>query len=347
MGLKENYAKVKVFWNDSDKKPVLLMLKEFFGLWAIKKSFPIHYIIRFLYRNEYKNPYDYLDMKQYRSIILSKKNNQEEYVHLLSDKFLFSLLCEKYGLPSPKVVSYNMNGSFFYNGKVQSAGIVEELFECFKNVLQTSGVKRLFIKSFCGYGGTEVFLLEYSSLKEDLKKFGNIILTGAFVHQEGIVQHAEVNKIYPHSINTLRVETYIENSGKINILGMVMRFGAGGKFVDNLSSGGFSVPVEPLTGNLMPKGLQRIRFGGNVYYRHPDTDFEFKGYKIPYFNEARQLCLQLAQHIPNRLVGWDIALTPNGPVVIEGNHTPGIMLGEIGYGGYVKHPLFNEMIGRT
>lgn len=347
MGLKENYFRAKVFWNDPGKKPVTLMLREFIGLWAVKKSFPIHYIGRFLYRKGYKNPYDYMDMKQYRSIIYSKRNNQEEYVHLLSNKFLFSLLCEKYRLPVPKIFSYNMSNSFFLEEDILTIKKVKDLLKCFEKVFETWGIERLFVKSFCGYGGSEVFLLTRPALKEELKRFGIKIMNGAFIHQECILQHAEINEIYSHSVNTLRVETFIDNDGKVNILGMFMRFGSGGKFVDNVSSGGFYVPVEPSTGKLTAKGLQGMVFGGNVFYRHPDTGFEFEDYKVPYFVEAIDLCLKLVKYIPNRLAGWDIAFTPRGPVVVEGNHTPGITVGEIGYGGYVKHPLFKEMIGKT
>jgi len=323
------------------------MLKEFFGLWAIKKSFPIHYIGRFLYRKGYKNPYDYMDMKEYRSIIFSKKNNQEECVHILSNKLLFSLFCEKYRLPTPIMFSYNMNGSFFYNDDVLSISNVHALSEYFRNVLEASGRNKLFIKSFLGHGGSEVFLLTHSGLDVELKIIGTRILNGAFIHQECIVQHAEINEIYPHSVNTLRIETYIDSSGKVNLLGMFMRFGSDGKFLDNVSSGGFYVPVEPSTGRLTEKGLQGMVFGGNVLFRHPDTGFEFKDYKVPYFEEAQELCIKLAKYIPNRLAGWDIAFTSEGPIVVEGNQTPGITVGEIGYGGYVRHPLFNEMIGRT
>ena len=43
-------------------------------------------------------------------------------------------------------------------------------------------------------------------------------------------------------------------------------------------------------------------------------------------------------------MGWDIAITPNGPFVIEGNHNTGLMMTEVGYGGYKKHPLINKLL---
>lgn len=60
-----------------------------------------------------------------------------------------------------------------------------------------------------------------------------------------------------------------------------------------------------------------------------------------------ELCHSLSKYIPNRLKGWDIAITPQGPIVVEGNHTPYILMGEIGYGGYVKHPLYKEIMANA
>lgn len=92
--------------------------------------------------------------------------------------------------------------------------------------------------------------------------FGDTLLTGAFVHQEGVDQHPEINKIYPHSVNTVGIESYIDNSGKTNILGTFIRFGTNGKVVDNVSSGGFYVPVDPETGRLKATGIQGMISGG-------------------------------------------------------------------------------------
>ena len=42
------------------------------------------------------------------------------------------------------------------------------------------------------------------------------------------------------------------------------------------------------------------------------------------FNDAVNLCLEAAQIKPGlAYIGWDVAITPNGPVLIEGNILPG------------------------
>ena len=40
--------------------------------------------------------------------------------------------------------------------------------------------------------------------------------------------------------------------------------------------------------------------------------------------EVKELVLKAAMVVPNvKYVGWDVAITPTGPVIIEGNDYPG------------------------
>src|SRR5690606_37009534 len=109
-------------------------------------------------------------------------------------------------------------------------------------------------------------------------------------------------------------------------------------------SGGLFIPIDLQTGGLTKSGTQSMKFGGQKLSEHPNTGFVFAGFQVPYLDEAKKLCLRLCEILPNRLIGWDIAITPEGPVVIEGNPEPGINIGESVYGGYLKHPLYQEML---
>lgn len=44
------------------------------------------------------------------------------------------------------------------------------------------------------------------------------------------------------------------------------------------------------------------------------------------------------------MIGWDVAITPDGPLVIEGNGRGSIGSIDIVYGGLKKHPVFNEIL---
>lgn len=344
MNYRKTWFRIKVFLKDKNKKPIPVILSEFFGLWMHKKSFPIHYFGRFFYRKDYKDLYGFIDMKQYREIVFSKRNNQDPYANLLGNKLLFSIFCERHGLSTPRLLGYNMGDRFFYKNKPQILKSPEEIVEHFNTIFEKSGVHRIFIKSFNGSGGKEVYLIEATRVREKIEGMVDQLLHGAFIYQEGVTQHPELAQVYSSSINTVRVETFIDYTGVPHVLGCGIRFGAGGNVIDNVSSGGFYVPVDSETGIIGAKGIRAMIFGGDEFFEHPDTGAEFKGIKIPYFEEVLELCLKFANYIPNRLAGWDVAIQPEGPVVLEGNQTPGIFIGEVGYGGYVRHPLFKQMI---
>ena len=114
MNYRKAWFRIKVFLKDKNKKPIPVILSEFFGLWMHKKSFPIHYFGRFFYRKDYKDLYGFIDMKQYREIVFSKRNNQDPYANLLGNKLFFSIFCERHGLSTPRLLGYNMGDRFFF-----------------------------------------------------------------------------------------------------------------------------------------------------------------------------------------------------------------------------------------
>ena len=51
---------------------------------------------------------------------------------------------------------------------------------------------------------------------------------------------------------------------------------------------------------------------------------ELVSFQIPYWEESKALCLKAATRVPQmRYIGWDVGVTPNGPVFVEGNNLPG------------------------
>ena len=345
MGLKSNLFRIKVFLKDKDKKPLPVIFREFMGLWWYKKNFPIHYIGRFMYREGFNCPKDYMDMREYKSIVFPKRNNPQEYVTILNNKLIFQVFCEKYNFPIPKMLGYNMQRTFVFQNETNHLTNVGQIKDFFRNLFITTDSDKIFLKAFCGFMGKHIHVLKRNTFEETLDGLGSILLNEAFIYQEGVTQHEEISKIYPKSVNTLRVETFIDETGKPNILGAVLRLGAGGKFVDNVSSGGFFVPIHIETGRLKAKGVRAMIHGGQEISKHPDTDFVFENFKVPFYDKCLELALKLATYMPNKIAGWDMAITEKGPIVIEGNDQPGITMGEMSYGGYAKHPLFNQMRG--
>ena len=59
---------------------------------------------------------------------------------------------------------------------------------------------------------------------------------------------------------------------------------------------------------------------GETFEEHPDTGCRIKGREVPLFDEAVALVLKASQAFGfMATIGWDVGLTPDGPVIIEGN----------------------------
>lgn len=147
-----------------------------------------------------------------------------------------------------------------------------------------------------------------------LKQSGQTLL------EEVIVQHPALSALNPSAINTIRVVTMIGENGP-EIIYTGLRCGRGQSVVDNFNSGGMCVPIDTKTGVIHNVAVDKA---GNVYAEHPDTHVSFDGFAIPDWEACLGLVLKAAPRVPTvRYVGWDIACTPKGPVLVEGNHFPG------------------------
>ena len=188
----------------------------------------------------------------------------------------------------------------------------------------------------CGKGIEKINVKDYKDYDElynYLTKEGN-----DFEIEELIIQHPEVSKVYPCAINTLRVVTIVSTKdGKSiltvpkeerknvelvpHIIATYFRIGNGGKYVDNFNSEGMCAPVDDKTGIVKEVALDKKK---NVYAVHPMTGTPIKGFKLPYFEEALEMCKEACKEIPEMgYVGWDVGFTPNGPLFLEGNEFPG------------------------
>ncbi|MCL2508098.1 MAG: hypothetical protein FWF05_02850 [Oscillospiraceae bacterium] len=142
---------------------------------------------------------------------------------------------------------------------------------------------------------------------------------GTGLVEELIVQHPEMNRLYPNSINTLRMVT-INNGGKISLVIALCRMGNGGR-VDNFLNGGLMTRVCLETGKLL---YDAVNAENVVFERHPVTGTVFRGFQLPMWERCAESAKAAAAVLPEvGYVGWDFAVTPGGPVLVEGNEFPG------------------------
>lgn len=342
--MNKNIKRISIFLKDSEKKKWGLIFKEVFQLTVLKKQFPLFYFGRLFYKKDAPSPFNFMNFKEYRKIIYSPKLERKSAVSILKNKLNFFLFCQSHSLPTPKLIGYNLYNSFVFNEKVIIINNDIEFLDYISSIFKNYEIKKIFVKQSESKGGKGILLLSKKNIEKSYKKIWSIIKKDSYVFQEPIQQHKDINNIFPNSINTIRIETYLDKNNQIHILGGFMRFGSGKSFIDNVGSGGFMIPINFNEGKLKDKGFTAMINGSNSITKHPTTNFNLAGFKIPFFKESIELCKKFALLIPNRIIGWDVAITPNGPIIIEGNHDSAIIAGELSYGGYKNKPIFKEIL---
>ena len=144
-----------------------------------------------------------------------------------------------------------------------------------------------------------------------------------WILEELIAQHPYMAAVHPQSVNTVRITT-MRLKDRVEIVHPFVKFGRGGSVVDNGGSGGLLLAVDAETGRC---GQYAYTEGGESFDAHPDTGVCFGEMCMPRWQEAVALVRHLADRIPeNRWTGWDLALTDDGWVLVEGN-SHGAMVG--------------------
>lgn len=168
-------------------------------------------------------------------------------------------------------------------------------------------------------------------------------LDPGYILEERVRNHPEIDKIYPNSLNTLRLVTIRTRDGKQHLLHPYIKFGSGGLHVDNLSAGGLFALIDE--NGCLGAGYDEA---GNRYDVHPDTGEQLTGRTMPCFQEAYDLALEASRAFGFMgTLGWDIGVTADGPVIIEGNTRWGADTYQEFVGPYLTEEVAKELMPRN
>jgi len=232
----------------------------------------------------------------------------------LADKWRFFERCRSAALPHPIVYGCRRGGAWAH----LTAPVGEEI-----------AVKRL-----GGSGGRGFRLLRAptGAARSDAAWRAWLDATlpaGEWLVQERLCNHRDLAELVLNALSTTRITTMLDEKGRPEITGALQRFAARPEaVVDNATSGGFVAPVDPGSGRLRKAYLGRSR--GDIraeWARHPLTGGRIEGVALPGWESVCALVLDAhARAFPEyTMIGWDVAITPGGPVLIEGNCKPNII----------------------
>ncbi len=244
----------------------------------------------------------------------ANNNRGFNYVLGLDDKWSFAQYMENGGFPIPKTLGLLYDGKLMLN---HSGGTLSDL----GRLADFSG--KYLIKPVLGLSGKGLIPVEisggklFSHGKElSVAELRAAVKDGKFLVQSYVEnQHPGMKALFDKSLNTVRV-TMVRTEGGVDILGIMCLMGASDSEYSNWHYGGICTTVDE-NGKLGKYGYSMSK---KRITEHPDTGLVFAGYELPCFRETLDLCRRaMDAYYGMKTVGWDVAVTEEGPILLEGN----------------------------
>ncbi|SLN52492.1 hypothetical protein ROA7450_02638 [Roseovarius albus] len=280
-----------------------------------------------------------------RSNLLETVNSAQR--HILSDKIAAQHFLDATGITTPTLIGV-WHPIFGLTADGRPMTTTEQLIEEFSAQLKNVDHIDLIFKPRAGGCGRDIVAATIAkapseditaiiddkpeaidvlieSLPEDPFSFHGETSQG-WVIQHRVKQHPDLAYFNSSSLNSIRIGTFITrpqggDTGEPEVLMdyACLRVGRAGSSTDNGTTGGLLVDIDIETGTLN-RGRYILEFSGAYADEHPDSKLPFAGHKVPYWEEAIELCLRAAKTLPSvRSVGWDVAIAEDGPLILEGN----------------------------
>ncbi len=331
----------KTYYPEKKQKSKIVILKDqIFNYIRYGKVERYYYMygLDVLRGSDYSAYVNYVPFMKRRNYLNYESHPYNNSCAILRNKFYFAVVAKSLNIPTPKILFYYLN-SKLYRIEEGNTSLIESTFE---DIIKLEN-NTLFCKQVDGECGENVFKLrifEHQLYVKDKRiepaELELLIKQGNYIFQEAIEQHKEMSMLNPSSINTMRLITIRNKEGGISLFPSILRIGTNGSFVDNTSQGGIAVGINMETGKLLKYGFQKPAFGTKVE-SHPNSNINFSNFLIPFFQQAVQLALYFHSFLSDiHSIGWDIAITENGPTFIEGNDNWEINGPQVCHGGLKK-----------
>ena len=286
----------------------------------------------FLYGLDVKEMHRVSDYVDYKAFMEKRDKlnrlSPNSPVAILRNKFLFGIVAKSLGISTAHNIGVVEKGVLY---------LLEEYKEVDFSEYIKSNTVDTFIKSIDGECADGVYhlVIDKGDIYVDGEKYSyeqlkELISGSKFLLQELLHQHSLMSNIYPRSINTIRLQTiYNRKEKRVEALSPLLRVGTRGNSVDNWARGGLAIGIDDEKGVLRKYGFYKPGYGTKTD-THPDTGVIFEDYVIPYLKEAIEQAKRFHGYFTElHSIGWDIAITEEGPCFIEGNDNWEISLVQI------------------
>lgn len=321
----------------------LLLLFDFLKKYPLRRRFWILkdylslYKKKFLTFDEYYN-FEFDKKDEYFKDTFLGITEKRFYIDLLNpiffhccsrDKYITHKIFEEIGIKTSTLYCYYQPiGEII---KTESDTIIANTLEDVIKILKRQNVSSFVIKltnSSHGNGVEVIKNIEYQENNAILTKYNgeiiklsDILANIPLIFENVIQQTKQISKFNSSSINTVRFMTTLWPNGDAKIIATFIKIGRIGRCVDNAGSGGnIDAGIDIESGKI----FNAIQFDGwrktKEIEIHPDSKYQLNGVIIDNWESIKEEVKKFQKAFPYcKAAGWDIAITDNGPVVVEIN----------------------------
>ena len=252
--------------------------------------------------------------------------NPVKYYSISRNKFFTHKLLEKTGVKKSELFCY-----YQPEAKYSEISDYANNIDSVLNILKNKNVLSCVIKTTESSHGDNVIVVKSIDYLEndalltlfngETKKISSLLGDNALIFESIIRQTKQFSNFNPSSVNTVRFMTTLYPDGTVKVIATFIKIGRAGKCVDNAGCGGnIDVCVDLDSGEIK----NAIQFDGwrNIIEieKHPDTGCQLNGIIIDNWQNIKEEVKKYQMAFPYcKAAGWDIAITDDGPIVIEVN----------------------------
>ena len=231
----------------------------------------------------------------------------------LDDKILFHEKMNAVNLPTvPIIVGFVNKKTTWFSSEERLPA--ENLFAKFANSCCGNGAEKW---TFNAEHSHWEYASEMLNEKELIERFIRRSSKNPVIVQPAISNHPSIDCYAPGVLCTLRITTYHQPEGSVKPIFAAFRMPTNSKNVDNFHAGGIAAGINEQ--GILSSAVS-LKPDSSRFSQHPTTGTQIEGTELVQWDESLQLVSKAHAQFPDvRMIGWDVALTPNGAILVEAN----------------------------
>ncbi len=233
---------------------------------------------------------------------------------IIDDKKVFADFCDKHQLATPPILALLHNeGNKQQSNRSLSKEPGHSIFVKPRHGARGEGCMLWQYRGANHYSQPNGIQLSWPEVASSLEQHSEFC---DFIMQPLLKNHSAIEDLSLNALSCIRLLTGLTPEGKIEAIAATFKMPLRQNQI--ISNHGLNSPIDLQQGILGP--AVRYRPLTATFDQHPETEGQITGRILPHWPQALALALRAHKNLQSYVfLGWDLALTPAGPMLLEGN----------------------------